>query len=65
MQKFVYFNIIMFVISSIIDYIATSFFGVESSFSNDYIQYLLFINLPIATILTLYIMNKASNFLGI
>ena len=65
MQKFVYFNIIMFGISYIIDFIASALFGVEASFTNSYIQYVLFVNLPISSILTIFIMNKFSDALGI
>ena len=65
MQKFVYFNIIMFGVSYIIDFIASSFFGIEASLSKSYIQYMLFVNLPVSTIATIYIMNKFSDYLGI
>ena len=65
MQRFVYFNIIMFGISYIVDFIASALFGVEASFTNSYIQYVLFVNLPISTIITLYIMRKFRDAIGL
>ena len=57
MVNFIAFNFIIYALSSGIDYIAFNWFGVVS-WTKEYFYYLFFINLPIATLLTYYIMRK-------
>ena len=56
-MNFLFFNIIMFIISYCIDFIALGWFDIEP-WSKDFIQYYLFINIPISVLLTVYIMGK-------
>jgi DNA integrity scanning protein DisA with diadenylate cyclase activity len=52
-MNFIIFNAILFSISYIIDYIAVDWFDMVE-WSMNYINYLLFINFPISTILLLH-----------
>jgi len=63
-MNFIIFNVILFLISYIIDYIAVNLFGLIE-WSATYINYLLFINLPVSTILTYLSIRRVKEFLGI
>lgn len=57
MVNFFIFNFILYFISSVIDYMAFNWFGVEL-WTKEYFYYLFLINLPVATIATYYLMRK-------
>ena len=57
MSNFIIFNILLIVISSVIDYIAIDWFGLVE-WSSNYIYYIFFINLPLSTFLAYYLNRK-------
>ena len=56
-MNFLLFNIVLFIISYSIDYIALDWFNVEP-WSKEFMQYYLFVNIPISALLTVVIVNK-------
>ena len=62
-MNFIFFNIILYFASSFIDYIIVDIFNVVQ-WSKDYISLLIFVNLPVSTIVTIVIMRKIKNILG-
>jgi len=63
-MNFVLFNFILFCFSYGIDFIALDIYGLEL-WSSSYINYLVFINFPLAMILTYLIIGRIKEFLGI
>jgi len=63
-MNFLLFNIVIFTISSILDYIAIHIFGLVE-WSESYIYYLIIINLPISSFTTYKLMPKIKEFLSI
>jgi len=63
-MKFLLFNVILFFISYVIDYIAIHLFGLVE-WSENYIYYLVVINLPVSTFLTYLAMKKIKEFIGL
>jgi len=63
-MNFLLFNIVIFTISSILDYIAIHIFGLVE-WSESYIYYLIIINLPISSFATYKLMPKIKEFLSI
>ena len=63
-MNFILFNAVLCCISYMIDYIAVDLYGLIE-WSAEYINYLLFINLPISTILTYLSISKIKEFLGL
>ena len=56
-MNFLFFNIVLFLISYCIDFIALDLFHIEP-WSKEFIQYYLFANIPISLILTIIIIKK-------
>jgi hypothetical protein len=63
-MNFIIFNIILVCFSLIIDYIAVDLYGLVE-WTSSYINYLVFINLPISLIATYLSIGKVKTFLGI
>ena len=63
-MNFILFNFLLFCFSTAIDYIAVDLYGLEV-WSNSYINYLVFINLPISMLITYFVIGKVKEFLGI
>jgi len=63
-MNFIIFNVIFFTISYIIDYMAVNWFGLVE-WSQNYLYYIILINLPLSTFITYKYVKKIKEFLGV
>jgi len=63
-MNFFFFNIVLFTISYILDYIAIHIFGLVE-WSDSYIYYLIIINIPVSSFATYKLMPKIKEFLSL
>ncbi len=63
-MNFLLFNIVLFAISSVLDYIAIHIFGLVE-WSDSYIYYLIIINIPISSFATYKLIPKIKEYLSL
>jgi len=61
-MNFLLFNIILFFISYLLDYIAINIFGI-TEWSKAYLYYLFIINIPFSIVLTYILMRRVKEYL--
>jgi len=62
MSNFIIFNVLLFIISSIIDYIVIYMFGIIE-WSEKYFYYLIFVNIPLSSFLSYKVNKKIKDYL--